>query len=123
MIIRKLFGAAAIATLLAGASYAQTTQPATPAKPAAPAVTAPATTAPATTAAKPAAAPAAQTTKINLNTATEKDLDALPQIGPARAKEIVTARAKTKFKDWNDFVTRKVVPKNAEDAIKDKVTF
>ena len=53
---------------------------------------------------------------VNLNTATAAELDALPQIGPARAKAIVDARAKAKFKNWDDFVARKVVPSNAEAA-------
>ncbi len=116
MIIRKLLGAAAVATFIAGSALAQTaTQPAAPAKPAA--------------AAPAAATPAKPTTtgtvtqKVNLNTASATDLDKLPQIGEARAKAIVEARAKGKFKDWNDFVARSVVPKNAEDAIKDKVSF
>ena len=72
------------------------------------------------TAATPAA-PVAK--KVNLNTADAKELDTLPQIGEARAKSIIEARAKAKFKDWADFEARKVVPKNAEEAIKDKVSF
>jgi competence ComEA-like helix-hairpin-helix protein len=106
------------------------TTPAAPAAPAAPATTAPKAAtpaaAPATAAPKatPAAAPAAQGTLVNLNTAPENELDKLPQIGPARAKAIIEARTKNgRFKDWNDFVARNVVPKNAEDAIKDKVRF
>jgi competence protein ComEA len=63
------------------------------------------------------------TQKVNLNTATAEQLDALPQIGPARAKAIVEGRAKGKYKDWADFVARKVVPTNAEAAIKDLVSF
>ncbi|HKD28962.1 MAG TPA: helix-hairpin-helix domain-containing protein, partial [Xanthobacteraceae bacterium] len=78
-----------------------------------------------TTPAKPAnpTTPAPVVNKINLNTATATELDTLPQIGPARAKAIVEARAKGKFKNWDDFVTRKVVPSNAEAAIKDLVSF
>ena len=57
------------------------------------------------------------------DTATATELDTLPQIGPARAKAIVEARAKGKFKDWDDFVARKVVPSNAVAAIKDLVSF
>ena len=72
-------------------------------------------------AAPTATAPVAQ--KVNLNTATAAELDKLPQIGPARAKAIVEARGKGKFKNWDDFVARKVVPKNAEAAIKDLTTF
>ncbi|MCC0005626.1 MAG: helix-hairpin-helix domain-containing protein [Methylobacteriaceae bacterium] len=61
--------------------------------------------------------------KIDLNTASADDLDKLPQIGPARAKAIIEARAKGKFKNWDDFVKRGVVPSNAEAAIKDLVKF
>jgi len=139
--MNRFLTAAALTALLTVPAFAQTAQPTTPAKPTAPVTTtAPAATpataakpaapaaaqAPATTA--PAAKPApvaaqSQSQKINLNSATAKELDALPQIGEARAKAIVEARAKGKFKDWSDFVARKVVPSNAEDAIKDKVTF
>lgn len=129
----RFLSAAAIVALTSGIAFAQT--------PAAPAATAPAVTAPAV--AKPAApavvqaAPAAQpapvaakpvpaaTTaavkKLDLNTATADELDKLPQIGPARAKAIVEARLKGKFKDWADFDKRDVVPTNAETAIKDLV--
>jgi competence protein ComEA len=93
--------------------FAQTPQPS---KPAAPAVTTPAKPANPTT-------PAPVANKINLNTATATELDTLPQIGPARAKAIVDARAKGKFKNWDDFVARKVVPSNAQAAIKDLVSF
>lgn len=114
---------AAILLIGTGAAFAQTTAPA----PNAPKATTPApapAAAPKTTAPTPAPAPAAQSQLVNLNTANEADLDKLPQIGPARAKSIIEARTKGgRFKDWNDFVARNVVPKNAEDAIKDKVRF
>jgi competence protein ComEA len=101
---------------------------ATPAAPAAPAATAPKAAAPvaapAATAPKAATpAPVATTAMVNLNTANEAELDKLDQIGPARAKAIIEARTKAKFKNWDDFVARNVVPKNAEDAIKGKVRF
>jgi competence protein ComEA len=133
--------ALALAGLTATAAFAQTAPqpvrpaqpaqparpatPATPATPAAPARPAAPAAAPAATPARPAApAPAAaQTKKVNLNTATEAELDGLPQIGPARAKAIIEARNKAKFKNWDDFVARNVVPKNAETAIKDRVSF
>jgi competence protein ComEA len=90
------------------------------------AVTAPKATAPAPAAA-PAAAPTKAATpaakKVNLNTAGADELDNLPQIGPARSKAIMEARAKAKFKNWDDFVARGVVPSNAETAIKDLVSF
>jgi competence protein ComEA len=103
--------------------------PAAPIVPAAPVVKAPVVATPAPVVSAPAtttkAAPAnaAKTAPVNLNTATVEQLDALPQIGAARAKAIIEARAKGKFKDWADFEARNVVPKNAEAAIKDKVFF
>lgn len=139
---------AAVLLIGTGAAFAQTTAPAptapkagttapapkatpAPAPKAAPATAPKATPAPKaaapapTTAPKAAApAPAATAQMVNLNTATEAELDKLPQVGPARAKAIVEARAKGgKFKSWDDFVARNVVPKNAEDAIKGKVRF
>jgi len=130
--IAKRFAAAALAlSLMSGAAFAQATQPATPAKPAVPtvpAVVAPKAAVPAVTTPAPAAAAATKAAtpvakKTNLNTAAAEDLDKLPQIGPARSKAIVEARTKAKFKNWDDFVARNVVPKNAEEAIKDLVSF
>jgi competence protein ComEA len=113
MTLRSLLSVAALLALSAAPALAQTAAPAQP--------TAPAVSAPAKPATPVAAAPIAK--KINLNTATATELDTLPQIGPTRAKAIVDARAKSPFKNWDDFVARKVVPTNAEAAIKDKVTF
>ena len=76
--------------------------------------------------AKPATTGAATSpvaAKTNLNTATAADLDKLPQIGPARSKLIIEARAKEKFKSWDDFVARKVVPADSAAAIKDAGSF
>ncbi len=101
-----------------------TTMPAAPAAQPAPSAQAPAAVAPA--AASKAAAPvpaAAQARKVNLNTATQQELESLNQIGTARAKDIIEARAKGKFKNWDDFIKRNVVPSNAEAAIKDAVAF
>jgi len=107
--IKSLFALATALALSASPALAETKQPAKEPVKAAPAAPA------------KAAAPVVQ--KVNLNTATAAELDALPQIGPARAKAIIDGRAKGKYKDWNDFVARKVVPSNAEAAIKDLVTF
>ncbi len=128
MSLKRIAIAAAFTALTSVAAFAQATQPAIPATPARPAAPAAAPVAPAvatpaaTTAAKPATATPV-TKKVNLNTADAKELDSLPQIGEARVKAILEARTKAKFKDWADFEKRNVVPKNAEDAIKDKVTF
>jgi DNA uptake protein ComE-like DNA-binding protein len=113
MSTRRILWVAALLGAISTPVFAQTPQLS---KPAAPAVTAPAKPANPTT-------PAPVVNKINLNTATATELDTLPQIGPARAKAIVEARAKGKFKDWDDFVARKVVPSNAVAAIKDLVSF
>jgi len=102
----------------APAAPAAAPKAAAPAPAAAPAATAPKAAAPA-----PAAAPAAAGKPVNLNTATQAELETLHQIGPARAKDIIEARAKGKFKNWDDFVARNVVPKNAEDAIKAQARF
>src|SRR5262245_34887192 len=116
MFTRRVLVTSAMLALLSVPAFAQGTPPAQPAKPA-PAVTAPAK--PATTGA--AAAP--QVAKTNLNTATAAELDKLPQMGPARSKTIIEARAKAKFKNWDDFVARKVVPADTAAAIKDVVSF
>jgi competence protein ComEA len=140
MTIARIFTVAALSLTLAAPAFAQATQPVqnqpttrpvptAPAAPTAPAPvvqpTRPAATAPAApTAPARAAAPQTQGQPVNLNTATAAELDKLPQIGDARAKAIVENRTKNgRFKDWNDFVARNVVPGNAEAAIKDKVRF
>ena len=61
--------------------------------------------------------------KINLNTATAAELEKLPKISPVQSKAIMEARAKAKFKNWDDFVARKLVPASSAAALKDVVTF
>jgi DNA uptake protein ComE-like DNA-binding protein len=89
-------------------------------------------TAPSTGANNSLAAPKPSTTgatttpvtgKTNLNGATAGQLDKLPKMTPAQSKAIMEARGKARFKDWNDFVARKVVPADTAAAIKDVVTF
>ena len=131
MFAKKIIAAVAVVAISAGVAFAQAAAPAVPkvttpapaiVAPAKPAVVAPAAPAPAAAAA-PAAKPAAVAQKTNLNTASADDLDKLPQIGAARSKAIIDARATKKFKDWADFTSRSVVPSNAEAAIKDLVSF
>ena len=104
---------AAIAMLLAaGTAHAQSQQPArTGTQPAAPA----------SQPARPA-----QATLVNVNTANSEELDKLPQIGPARAKAILDNRVAAKggaCKDLADLEKRADLPKNAMEAIKDKIRF
>jgi competence protein ComEA len=115
MFTRRVLVTSMTLALLSAPALAQGPQPAQPAKPA-PAASAPAK--PATT-----GATTQQGAKTNLNTATAAELDKLPKIGPARSKAIIEARAKAKFRDWNDFVARKVLPAEAAAAIKDVVAF
>ena len=112
MSTRRVLVTSAVLALLSVPAFAQGMQPTAPAHPA-PAPK-PTTTGAAT---HPVAA------KLNLNTATVAELDKAPQIGPTRSKAIVEARAKEKFKNWDDFVARKVVPADAAAAMKDVVSF
>jgi competence protein ComEA len=116
MTTRRFLATSLMLALLSAPAFAQGMQPAQGGKDA---VTPPAAAKPATTGA--ATAPVAA--KVNLNTASAADLDKLPQIGPARSKAIIEARTKAKFKNWDDFVARKVVPADAAAALKDVVTF
>lgn len=118
--VSKMFATAALAVVLSfGTAFAQTAAPV----PATPAV-------PPASVARPApratVAPLPTGTKINLNTATARELDALPSIGKARIKVIMDERAKSPFKDWADFDTRmKHTSVNAgvKAKIKDNVAF
>src|SRR3954452_8051426 len=112
MSTRRVLVTSAVLALLSVPAFAQGMQPTVPAHPA--------------PAAKPTTTGAAThfvAAKVNLNTATVAELDKAPQIGPTRSKAIVEARAKEKFKNWDDFVARKVVPADAAAAMKDVVSF
>jgi competence protein ComEA len=128
MLMRKLSLACAVAALTASVAFAQPKPTTAPTPPAATSTTAPAV--PATKATKPAASTVPSAipagTKVNLNTATADQLDALPQVGKTRSKEIMTERAKGNFKDWNDFDTRTAhssINKGVKAKIKNLVTF
>lgn len=43
---------------------------------------------------------------VDVNKATEAELDGIKGIGPVTTKQIVTERKKGEFKNWDDFVTR-----------------
>ncbi|QCI66090.1 ComEA family DNA-binding protein [Phreatobacter stygius] len=109
----------------ATAPTAPTTAPTTaqPARPAAPAAAAPAATGGAATAARPAQT---QAGAVNLNTATQAELDGLPQIGAARAQAILAERAKGRFLNWEDFERRMAgtsLNQTAKDAIRSRIRF
>jgi DNA uptake protein ComE-like DNA-binding protein len=99
----------ALTCLLAASASAQTATPGPSTT-----VPRPSTTAPATS---PAATPA-QATLIDINSAPREQLDALPQIGAARAEAIVKGRP---YRAKNELVDKKIIPQNAYDAIKDKI--
>src|SRR3979411_3490430 len=98
-----LFGALTIRLLSAPASAKDSKPSTTPA----PKLTAPMTDPKASTT---GAATAAVTAKTNLNSASEMDIGKLPKITPAQSKAIVEAREKSKFKNWDDFIGRKILP-------------
>lgn len=56
--------------------------------------------------------------RIDLNSASESELDTLPGIGKARADAIVKNRP---YKSTDDLVSRHVIPQKVYDGLKDKV--
>lgn len=81
---------------------------ATPARPVAPTATPAPSSIPATTAGS----------RIDVNAATEAQLDSLPGIGPVRAKAIVAGRP---YEDLQDLVKKKVVTAGVLAGIKDRI--
>ncbi|OGY23252.1 MAG: hypothetical protein A2172_02675 [Candidatus Woykebacteria bacterium RBG_13_40_15] len=56
--------------------------------------------------------------KININTATEKELDSLPGIGPVRAEKIIENRP---YESIEDLLNKKVLGEATFENIKDKI--
>lgn len=69
-------------------------------------------------ASKPAAQKSAEEDKLDLNTASEKDLIKLPGIAEARAKAIIKGRP---YKAKDELVDRKIIPAAVYEKIKDRI--
>jgi DNA uptake protein ComE-like DNA-binding protein len=113
MSTQRILFAALIAAAVSAPAFAEEKKPVSPSGPSVN------TTRPATS----GAATAPVTAKLNLNTATASQLEKLPKITSTEAKAIMNARDKAKFKDWDDFVGRKVISADLAAGIKDSLTF
>ena len=78
--------------------------------------------APVTNPSKPTApapqAPAAQGGLVDINSASEADLQTLSGIGPARAKAIIAGRP---YNGKDDLVNKNIIPSGVYEGIKDKI--
>jgi DNA uptake protein ComE-like DNA-binding protein len=102
--------------VLAAVSYAQQDQQAAP--PPGNQSTYPSTTHKMTPAEKKDA-PSENGQPVDLNSASKKDLAALPGIGPDYAQTIIDARP---FKSKEDLLRKKVIPQSTYDKIQDRIT-
>jgi competence protein ComEA len=55
---------------------------------------------------------------VDINSASEQELDKLPGVGPARVKAIIANRP---YNGKDDLVQRKIIPPNVYNQIKDKI--
>jgi len=122
MRLARLLAALGLGVLLAAPAIAQTT-------PSSKSPAGPAATAPSTTTARPTTGPntmppssttsgSQQSSLVDINSASEEELDKLPGVGPARAKAIIAHRP---YNGKDDLTQRKVIPPNVYAQIKDKI--
>jgi competence protein ComEA len=71
------------------------------------------------TAAEKSDTPSANGQPVDLNSASKKDLAALPGVGPDRAQSIIDARP---FASKEDLMKKKVIPQATYDKIQSRVT-
>ncbi len=60
---------------------------------------------------------------VDLNAATEEELETLPGVGPKLAERIITAREKQPFESWEDVERLEGVGKKTVEKWRDRVTF
>jgi DNA uptake protein ComE-like DNA-binding protein len=60
----------------------------------------------------------AKGSKLDINTATKDELDALPGIGSTYSQKIIDGRP---YNAKNDLVRKKIIPQSAYDGIKDQI--
>ena len=65
---------------------------------------------------------AGATGRVNLNTASRDELEALPGIGPATAERIMSLRRSRRFRDLEDLRSRLRITESEWEAIKDLIT-
>lgn len=56
--------------------------------------------------------------KVNINTATQAELEALPGIGPVTASKIISDRP---YQNVEELLNKKIIPKSTFDKIKDQL--